>query len=969
MWIVKVALSRPYTFIVLALLILIASPIVILRTPTDIFPNINIPVISIIWNYDGLAPEQMEGRITSVFERVLTTTVNNISYIESTTLNGRAIVKTYFQPGADLTTGIAQTTAIVQTIVKRLAPGTTPPIVISYSATTVPVLELALSGKGLQEQDLNDIAMNFIRPQLVTVPGAVLTYPYGGKQRQVMVDLNQAQMQAKGVSPFDVVNAVNAQNLILPSGTAKIGQFEYDVDMNYSPQKIAEIDNFPVKVVGNSTIYLRDVANVRNGFAPQTNMVRNNGQHSVLVVILKSGNASTLDVVSGVKKMLPRVASTLPPQLKIQPLSDQSIFVRAAITGVIREAVIAACLTGLMILIFLGSWRSTVIIAISIPLSILTSVICLSALGETINIMTLGGLALAVGILVDDATVTIENMERYLEEGHDLHTAILEGAAQIAVPAFVSTLCICIVFFPMFFLSGVAKYLFVPLAEAVVFAMVASYILSRTLVPTMAMYLLRVHEHVRRKTRNPLVLFQRAFEDGFERVRAQYASVLTTLVYRRKLFIPAFLVICVSVAALIPFLGQDFFPSTDSGQFQLHMRAKTGTRIEDTAHINDLVDQAIRRVVPANELVTILDNLGMPYSSMNTSYSNTGVIGNSDSDILVSLTPKHHPTADYVRELRKVLPREFPGVIFYFLPADMISQILNFGLPAPIDIKIVGNNVEQSKQYADRLLPQLKRIPGAVDLHLQQAFDGPKLHIQVDRTKAAQSGFTQLNLAQNLLTSLSGSFQTQPQFWLDPANGVSYDLVTETPQYDIQSIQDLRNIPISGGAQSRPEVLSDLATITREPEMADISHYNIRRTVDIYGAAQDRDLGGVGRDIDKIVAQNAKYLPRGTRVMVAGQLQTMQTSYQGLLAGLMGAIVLVYLLIVVNFQSWLDPFIIITGFPPRSGRYRDFPVRHPHHPQRSRSYGCHHVYGRSHRQQYSGGLFCQGATRRPRQPD
>ena len=915
MWIVKVALSRPYTFVVLALLILIASPIVILRTPTDIFPNIDIPVISVIWNYEGLAPEQMEGRITTVFERVLTTTVNNISHIESTTLNGRAIVKVYFQPGASVTAGTAQVTAIVQTIVKRMAPGTSPPIVISYSATTVPVLELALSGKGLQEQDLNDLAMNFIRPQLVTVPGAVLTYPYGGKERQVMIDLNQAQLQAKGVSPFDVVNAVNNQNLILPSGTAKIGQFEYDVDMNYSPQKIADIANFPVKVVGNSTIYLRDVANVRNGYAPQTNMVRNNGQHSVLVVILKSGTASTLDVVKGVKKMLPRVASTLPPQLKIQPLSDQSIFVRAAISGVIREAVIAACLTGLMILIFLGSWRSTLIIAVSIPLSILTSVICLSAIGETINIMTLGGLALAVGILVDDATVTIENIERYLEEGHDLHTAILEGAAQIAVPAFVSTLCICIVFFPMFFLSGVAKFLFVPLAEAVVFAMLASYILSRTLVPTMAMYLLRLHEHIQRRTRNPFVLFQRSFERGFESVRAQYAGLLTTLVYRRKIFIPIFLVLCVAVAALIPFLGQDFFPSTDSGQFQLHMRAKAGTRIEDTARINDLVDKAIRRVVPKDELVTILDNLGMPYSSMNTSYSNTGVIGNSDSDILVSLTPKHHPTADYVRELRKVLPREFPGVIFYFLPADMISQILNFGLPAPVDIKIVGNNVEQSKTFADRLLPQLKRIPGAVDLHLQQAFDAPKLHIQVDRTKAAQSGFTLLNLAQNLLTSLSGSFQTQPQFWLDPKNGVSYSLVTQTPQYDIQSIQDLRNIPISGEAQSRPEVLSDLANISRESEMADISHYNIRRTVDIYGAVQDRDLGGVGRDIDKVVAANSKYLPRGTRVMVTGQLQTMQTSYRGLLSGLLGAIVLVYLLIVVNFQSWLDPFIIITALP------------------------------------------------------
>ena len=917
MWIVKVALSRPYTFVVLALLILIASPIVIFRTPTDIFPNIDIPVVSVIWNYNGLAPEQMEGRITTVFERVLTTTVNDISHIESTTLNGRSIVKIFFQPNANLTTGIAQVSAISQTILKQMPSGTTPPIVISYSASTVPILQLALSGKGLQEQDLNDIAMNFIRPQLVTVPGAVVPYPYGGKQRQVMIDLNQSQLQAKGISPFEVVSAVNSQNLLLPSGTAKIGQFEYDVDMNYSPQKIAEIGDFPIKVVGNSTIYLRDVANIRNGFSPQTNMVRNDGQHSVLVSILKAGSASTLDVVQGIKDLVPRIAPTLPPQLKIQPLADQSIFVRAAISGVIREAVIAACLTGIMILIFLGSWRSTLIIAVSIPLSILTSIICLSALGETINIMTLGGLALAVGILVDDATVTIENIERHLEEGHELHTAILEGAAQIAVPALVSTLCICIVFLPMFFLSGVAKFLFVPLAEAVVFAMLASYVLSRTLVPTMAMYLLRLHEHTQGKSRNPLVLFQRSFERGFERVRAQYSAVLTTLVYRRKIFIPVFLAVCISFAALVPFLGQDFFPNTDSGQFALHMRAKTGTRIEDAARINDLVDKAIRRVVPKNELVTILDNLGMPYSSINTSYSNTGLIGDSDSDILVTLTEKHHPTADYVRELRKVLPREFPGVIFYFLPADMVSQILNFGLPAPIDVMIVGNNVEQTRVYANRLLPQLKRISGAVDLHIQQAFDGPKLHIEIDRTKAAQSGFTQLNLAQNLLTSLSGSFQTQPQFWLNPANGVNYSLVTQTPQYDIQSIQELRNIPISGGAQSqtRPGVLSDLASISREPEMADISHYNIRRTVDIYGSVQDRDLGGVGRDIEKVVKANSKYLPRGTRVVIAGQLQTMQTSYTGLLYGLIGAIVLVYLLIVVNFQSWLDPFIIITALP------------------------------------------------------
>ncbi len=914
MWIVRVALNRPYTFIVLALLILLISPIVILRTPTDIFPNINIPVISIIWTYTGLNPEEFEGRITSVYERVLTTTVNDIEHIESTTLNGTAIVKVFLQPYANATTGVAQVTAVSQTILRQMPPGINPPIVLSYSASSVPILQLALSGKGLQEQDLNDIALNFLRTQLVTVPGAVVPYPYGGKQRQVMIDLNPAQLQSKGLSPFDVVQAVSNQNLLLGSGTAKIGQFEYDVDMNYSPKKIAEISDFPVKVVGNSTIYVRDVANVRNGFAPQTNIIRRDGHRGVLVSVLKAGSASTLDVVQGIKDLLPHVQASLPPQLQIQPLADQSIFVRAAISGVIREAIIAACLTGLMILLFLGSWRSTLIIAISIPLSILTSVIVLSALHETINIMTLGGLALAVGILVDDATVTIENIERYLEEGHDLRTAIVEGAAQISVPALVSTLCICIVFLPMFFLSGVARYLFVPLAEAVVFAMLASYILSRTLVPTLAMYLLRAKRHFAR-TRNPFVAFQRGFERGFERVRAEYQAVLTTLVYRRKLFVPFFVGLCVSTMLLVPFLGQDFFPSTDTGQFKLHVRAKTGTRIEEMARLCDLVDASIRRQIPPGELETVLDNIGLPYSQINLSYSNSGQIGAADADILVTLNPKHRPTDDYVRRLRRELPREFPGTTFYLLPADIVTQILNFGLPAPIDVQVVGNEVQSSRAFANRILPQLQRIPGAVDLHVHQVFDEPKLHIEVDRTKAAQSGFTQIDLARSLLTSLSGSFQTQPTFWLNPVNGVSYNLVTQTPQYAIQSIQDLRNIPVSGPAQKQPEILSDIADTARTSELGVATHYNIRRTVDIYGSVQDRDLGAVGRDINNVLNANRKYLARGSQLIVRGQVETMHNSFIGLLAGLVGAIVLIYLLIVVNFQSWLDPFIIITALP------------------------------------------------------
>jgi multidrug efflux pump subunit AcrB len=914
MWIVRVALNRPYTFIVLALLIILISPIVILRTPTDIFPNIDIPVISVIWTYNGLNPQEFEGRITSVHERVLTTTVNDIEHIESTTLAGAAIIKLFLQPYANVTTGVAQTAAVSQTILRQMPAGTNPPIILTYNASSVPILQLALSGKGLQEQDLNDIALNFLRTQLVTIPGAVVPYPYGGKQRQVMIDLNPQELQAKGLTPVDVVTAVGNQNLLLGSGTAKIGQFEYDIGMNYTPAKISEIGQFPIKVVGNSPIYIGDVANVRNGFAPQTNIIRNNGSRGVLVSVLKAGSASTLDVVQGIKDLLPRVAATLPPALRMQPLADQSIFVRAAINGVIREAIIAACLTGLMILLFLGSWRSTLIIAVSIPLSILTSVIVLSSLHETINIMTLGGLALAVGILVDDATVTIENIERYLEEGHDLRTAIIEGAAQISVPALVSTLCICIVFLPMFFLSGVAKYLFVPLAEAVVFGMLASYVLSRTLVPTLAMYLLRAKAHFR-PSRNPLVLFQRAFERGFERVRTSYQAILTTLVYRRKVFVPLFLVACIAAGVLIPVLGQDFFPSTDTGQFKLHVRARTGTRIEETARLCDRVDAAVRREIPPAELDTVLDNIGLPYSQINLSYSNSGQIGTGDADILVSLKPNHRPTDDYVRELREKLPREFPGTVFYMLPADIVTQILNFGLPSPIDIQVTGNDVQASRQFAARILPQLQRIPGAVDLHVHQVFDEPKLYLNVDRTKAAQSGFTQIDLARNLLTSLSGSFQTQPTFWLNPVNGVNYSIVTQTPQYRIQSIQDLRNTPIAGANPNQAGILSNMVDISRTTELGVVTHYNIRRTVDIFGSVQGRDLGGVGAGINKVVNANRKFLPRGSELLVRGQVETMRASFIGLLTGLLGAIVLIYFLIVVNFQSWLDPFIIITALP------------------------------------------------------
>jgi len=914
MWIVRVALTRPYTFIILALLILILSPVVILRTPTDIFPSIDIPVVAVDWVYTGLDPEEIEGRLTQPYEKALTALVDNIEHIESTNYNGQSVVKVFLQPGASLDTANAQVTAVSQYMLRQLPPGTLPPEIINFSASSVPILQLSLSGKGLSEQQLQDYAQNYVRTQLITIPGAVVPLPYGGKTRQVMINMDQNLMQAKGVSPIDVLNALNAENVVLPVGTAKIGTKEYDVRMNTAPRTIEALNELPIKQVGSTTIYMRDVATVSDGFGVQTNIVRQDGRRGVLVTIIKSGTASTLSVVKGIRSMLPRIASIVPPNLKIVPLADQSVFVRGAVNGVIREAIIAAALTGLMILLFLGSWRSTLIIAVSIPLSILTSVIVLSFLGQTINIMTLGGLALAVGILVDDATVTIENIERFLEEGLPLETAILEGAAQIAVPALISTLCICIVFLPMFLLGGVARYLFVPLAEAVVFAMLASYILSRTLVPTLAMYLLRAkdEDHV---SHNPLAVFQRGFERGFERARMRYREVLSRVVVNRKAFIPVFLLICVSVFALLPWLGQDFFPNTDSGQFLLHLRAATGTRIEDTAQLCDQVEDVIRREIPADEVDNILDNIGLPYSGMNTMHLTSGVIGSSGADVLVSLKEDHHPTANYVRDLRRRLPREFPGVTFYFLPADMVTQILNFGLPAPIDVQIEGNDVEASHAIADRILGQMRQIPGLVDLRVQQPFDYPTLNVDVDRTKAVQGGYSERAIANSVLNTLSGSFQITPMFFLNYRNGVNYNLVAQTPQYRMQSIQDLQNIPVTAGGTHTPEILGDVASIQRGREMAIISEYNIRRVIDIYGSVQDRDLGSVARALDTIVAHNREKLPRGTFITVRGQVQTMRNSYTGLLTGLGFAIVLVYMLIVVNFQSWLDPFIIITALP------------------------------------------------------
>ena len=916
MWIVKIALSRPYTFIVLAILILIAAPVMILNTPTDIFPNIDIPVISMAWSYTGLNPEELEGRLTTPFEKSLTTLVDNIQHIESTTISGVVVVKVYLQPGASLDRANAQVTSVSQFVLKNLPPGILPPEIVNFSASSVPIIQLGLSGAGLSEQQLNDYGLNFIRAQLITVPGAVVPNVYGGKQRSIMLNLDPKLLQAKGLSPADVLNAMAQQNVVLPGGTAKIGQDEYDIHLNSSPLTLAGISNLPLRQVNGTTIYMHDVGNVSDGSIPQTNIVRQNGHRGVLITVLKSGSASTLSVVSGIRKLLPQIAQTVPPALKITPIGDQSIFVRASITGVVREAVIAAVLTGLMILLFLGSWRSTIIIAVSIPLSILTSIIVLGLIGQTINIMTLGGLALAVGILVDDATVEIENVNRNLEMGKELRQAILDGAQQIAVPALVSTLCICIVFLPMFFLTGVSRYLFVPLAEAVVFAMLASYLLSRTLVPTLAMYLLKPHEHeANAHSRNPFTLFQRKFEYYFEKVRSSYEDLLEHLVSVRTVFVPAFLLVCLCTFLLTPFLGRNFFPTSDTGSFILHVRAKSGTRIEETAKLCDLIEHNIRGTVPAGEMDNILDNIGLPYSPLNLQHSTSGLIGPGDADILVSLHEKHHPTADYVAELRKTLARDFPGVIFYFLPSDIVTQILNFGLPAPIDVQFEGANIAGNRKVANKVLEELRHVPGLVDLRIQQPDDYPVLTVDVDRTKAAQGGYTLRDVGSSLQNLLSGSSQLTPMFFLNYKNGVNYNLVAQAPQYDIQSLNDLQNVPLSAAASKQPEILADVAKITRSTEMPTINHYNIRRTLDIYGSVQDTDLGTVSKQIDLIVAENKSALPRGTFVHIRGQIETMNTSYFGLIAGLGFAIVLVYLLVVVNFQSWLDPFIIITALP------------------------------------------------------
>ena len=922
--VVRVALDRPYTFVVMSLLLLILGPLAALRTPTDIFPEIKIPVIAVAWQYTGLPSEQMAGRISTQFQRALTTTVNDIEHIEATSYAGIGIVKVFFQPGVNIAVANAQVTAISQVVVRQMPPGITPPLIINYNASTVPILQLALSGEGMSEQNLFDVGVNSVRPPLVTIPGAAIPFPYGGKQRLVQIDLNPAALQARNLSAQDVANALSAQNLIVPIGTQKIGGVEYSMRLNNAPNDILELGNLPIKSVNGAMVYIRDVANVHDGNSPQTSIVHVDGNRSVLMSVLKNGSTSTLAIVDGIKDKLQQIKSGLPENLKVQAINDQSLFVRAAISGVAIEGAIAAALTSLMILLFLGSWRSTIIIAISIPLSIMGAILGLTALGETLNIMTLGGLALAVGILVDDATVTIENINWHLEQGKDVETAILDGANQIVTAAFVSLLCICIVFVPMFFLQGVSRFLFVPMAEAVMLAMLFSFILSRTLVPTLSKFLLKPHAphtdmhglpSTLPATRNPLVKFQRSFEQAFENFRGVYHALLKMAMAARWKFVTSFLAIVLLSLGLTPYLGSNFFPSVDSGQILIHARLPVGTRVEESAARFAMIEKTIREVIPEEEMSTLVDNIGLPPSSINLIYNNTGVIGPQDGDIQIALRKDHAPTADYVRKLREVLPDAFPDTVFSFPPADIVSQILNFGAPAPIDIQIRGNNLAANFEYANKMLKAIKQVPGVADARIQQSSKSPVLELKMDRTRAQEMGLTARDVTNNLLVNLAGSSQVAPTFWLNPANGVSYPIVMQTPQYNMDSLQSLNNLPVSSASGGSQQVIAGLVDINRNTAQAVISQYDIQTMVQINATPQDRDLGAVAKDIRKVIASMESELPRGTRVVLLGQVNTMEKAFSGLLFGLLGAVVLIYFLIVVNFQSWRDPLVIISALP------------------------------------------------------
>ncbi|WP_090313685.1 efflux RND transporter permease subunit [Duganella sp. CF517] len=925
--IVRVALRRPYTFVVMALLLLIAGPLAALRTPTDIFPDIKIPVIAVAWQYTGQPPDQMAGRVSTLFQRALTTTVNDIEHIEANTYTGVSIVKIFFQPGVNVAVANAQVTAISQALLKQMPAGITPPLIINYNAATVPILQVALSGKGLSEQQLSDLGTNTVRTPLVSVPGAAIPLPYGGKQRQVQIDVDPALLQARGLSAQDIANALAAQNVLTPVGTQKIDTLEYTIQLNSAPSAIADLARLPVKVVNGATIYLGDIANVHDGNAPQTNVVHVDGSRSVLMSVLKNGSASTLAIVDGVRAKIDTLKAGWPDALKVTPINDQSVFVRAAIKGVASEGVIAAALTSLMILLFLGSWRSTIIIAVSIPLSILGSIVALSAIGESLNLMTLGGLALAVGILVDDATVTIENINWHLEQGKSVENAILDGAAQIVTPAFVSLLCICIVFVPMFFLDGVSRFLFVPMAEAVIFAMVCSFILSRTLVPTMANYLLTAHDtgegHAHAHgghgapapSGNPLVRFQRGFEARFEKVRAGYMDILQSAIGNRPPFVIGFLLVVAASFVLVPFLGSNFFPAVDSGQVLIHARVPVGTRIEETAARFARIDQAIRRVIPASEIVTMTDNIGMPASSINMVYNNTGMMGAQDGDFQIALGEEHAPTAEYVRKLRKVLPEEFPDTTFSFPPADIVGQILNFGSPAPIDVQIRGGKIDDNYVYAEKLLKRIRAIPGVADARIQQSNKAPVFNVDVDRGQAQQLGLTTRDVTNSMVVNLAGSSQVAPTFWLNPANGVSYPIVMQTPQPQLDSLSALANLPVGNGATTGGATLGGVARFQRGTASALVSQYDIAPMVQIYATTQDRDLGAVAKDINKLLAETKAELPKGASAQMLGQVKTMDRAFSGLLFGLLGAVVLIYFLIVVNFQSWLDPAVIVSALP------------------------------------------------------
>ena len=924
MWLVRIALKRPYTFVVMSMLIVIMGVFSIVRMPTDIFPDIDIPVISVIWNYTGLPPEEMEKRIVTNYERVLTTTVNDIEHIESQSLTGIAVVKIFFQPGARIEAATAQVTAVSQSMLRQMPPGATPPFIIRYSASNVPILQAALESDSLSEQQLFDYGTNFVRADLATIQGTQIPWPYGGKQRQIMVDIDPARLYGYGLSPRDVNAAIGTQNVILPTGTTKMGMNEYPVLLNASPEAIKEIGDLPIKTIKGTTIFVRDVANVRDGSSPQTNMVHVGAKRSVLMSVLKNGNVSTLDIVASIRERLPATLARLPKDLKVSLLFDQSLFVRAAIDGVVKEALIAAGLTAIMILLFLGSWRSTLIVVVSIPLSILVSITVLAALGESLNAMTLGGMALAVGILVDDATVSIENIHRNMAQKKPFVRAIVDGAQEIATPAFVSTLCICIVFVPVAFITGSAKSLFVPLAMAVVFAMLMSYFLSRTLVPTLVHFLLRGESeaHALGHAAVPRTVFERlfaAFNRGFDRMRTFYGRYLALTLRHRKAFAGGFLVfVMASVAVLLPLVGRDFFPSVDAGLVKLHVRGAPGTRIEESErHFAD-IENTIRTVIPPASIDTMLDNIGTPYSGINLSLSEGTSISPADGDILISLKHGHAPTADYVRKLRTVLREKHPDTTFFFLAPDISTQVLNFGLAAPINVQIVGAPGSEEATYAlaRTFAARIAKVPGAVDVHLAQVPNVPQIKVTVDRTMARQQNLTERDIASDLLISLSSSSQVSPSFWLDSKRGVQYLVAVQTPQYELGKLEDLGSTPLSTGGESGvPQLLSNVAQVSRTTGPANVTHYNASRTFDVQANVDGADLGSVSDGVNAIVSELTPSFPRGTTVKIKGQVESMSSSFRGLGYGLLFAVLLVYLLMVVNFQSWLDPFVILMALP------------------------------------------------------